>query len=73
MVKEPTVCTVYRIVSRKTGEPVGVHTRSCHNEYDFRSVAEARNANMNGLFKDEKLFAIAQYRVTYELIDGDVK
>jgi hypothetical protein len=63
--------TVYRIIDRKTGEAVGSYSRSCHDEYDFYSADEARSANVHGMFEDKRKYAIAKYRVTYELIDGD--
>jgi len=69
--------TVYRIVQRgekgfgKAGEHVGSYSRACCDEYDFGSVYSARNANVHGEFEDEKKYAIAKYRVTYELLDPD--
>lgn len=63
--------TVYRIIQRASGEAVGSYSRACCNEYDFDSVESARSANYHGVFKDTETYAIAKYRVTYELIDGD--
>lgn len=63
---------VYRIIDRKDGTEVGVYSRAYHNEYDFGSAAEARNANVHGIYKDRKAYAIAKYRVIYELIEPDV-
>ena len=63
---------VYQIVDRKTGISIGSYSRAYCDEYDFKSVAEARNANCHGVFKNKDVYAIAKYRVIYELIDGDV-
>ena len=63
--------TVYRIINRETGDPEGVYSRACCDEYDFDSVEEARNSNCHGTYQDKKRYAIAQYRVVYELIDPD--
>jgi hypothetical protein len=41
-------------------------------EYDFHSASEARTANCHGVFEDKSKYAIAKYRVTYELIESDV-
>ena len=65
--------TIYRIIDRKTGEAVGSYSRAYCDEYDFNSVKEAREANCHGVFKDEKIYGIAKYKVTYELIEGDIK
>lgn len=64
--------TVYRIIDRKDGEPVGSYSRACHDEFDFKSVDEARNANFHGMFRNKDKYKIAKYRVTYELIEDDV-
>lgn len=63
--------TVFRIIDRKTGKAVGSYSRACCDEYDFESVEQARSANFYGMFKDKKKYAIAKYRVTYKLLDGD--
>lgn len=63
--------TVFRIISKETGEAVGSYSRACCTEFDFRSVGEARNANCHGMFEDREKYKIAKYRVTYELIDDD--
>ena len=63
--------TVYRIISRETGEPCGSYSRAYCDEYDFNSPEEARSANFGGIFQDRKKFKIAKYRVTYELIEDD--
>jgi hypothetical protein len=65
--------TVYRIIDRNTGDAVGSYSRSYDDEYDFESKSSARNANCHGEFKDKEQYAIAKYRVTYELIDPDVE
>ena len=65
--------TVFRIIDRNTGEPVGSYSRAYCDEYDFGSVESARHANCHGMFEDKVKYAIAKYRVTYELIDGDAE
>lgn len=64
--------TIFRIIDRQTGEAVGSYSRAYCDEYDFRSPSEARNANCHGMFGDKGKYAIAKYRVIYELIDDDV-
>ncbi len=61
--------TIFRIINRETGEVVGSYSRACCNEYDFESVEHARGANCHGIFEDKEKYRIAQYKVTYELID----
>ena len=68
--KKPDI--VFRIISRNTGEAVGSYSRACCDEFDFRSSSEARAANCHGIFKDEKKYKIAKYRVTYTLLEDDV-
>ena len=63
---------VYRIIDRKSGEAVGSYSRSYCDEYDFSSSEAARSANCHGIFEDREKYAIAKYRVTYELIADDV-
>ncbi len=67
--KKPAI--IYRIINRDSGSAVGSYSRSCHDEFDFRTPEEARNANCHGTFKDGEKYAIAKYRVAYELIDPD--
>jgi len=68
--KKPEV--VYRIIDRATGEAVGSYSRAFCDEYDFYSPGEARSANVHDLFQNREKYAIARYRVTYELIEEDV-
>lgn len=70
--REQKPAEVYRIIERETGGLVGSYSRAYCDEYDFVSAEEARLANCHGVFKDKKKYAIAKYRVTYELIDPDV-
>lgn len=63
--------TVFRIISSRTGKPVGSYSRACCDEYDFRSISEARNANFSGTFNDKLEYKVAKYKVTYELLDED--
>jgi hypothetical protein len=69
--KKPEI--VFRIIDRVTGDAMGSYSRACCDEFDFNSAAAARNANVHGIFKDEKKYAVAKYRVTYELIEDDVR
>ena len=62
---------VYRIIDRNTNKPVGSYSRACHDEYDFKSVESARNANCHGMFKNKDKYAIAKYEVIYRLIDEE--
>lgn len=67
--KKPEI--VFRIIDRDNGNAIGSYSRACHDEYDFNSVSEARNANCHGAFKDLQKYRIAKYRVTYTLIEDD--
>lgn len=69
--KEKKPETVFRIISSRTGESVGSYSRACCDEYDFRSISEARNANFSGTFNDKLEYKVAKYKVTYELLDED--
>lgn len=62
----------YRIIDRITGEAQGSYSRACHDEYDFDSPQQAREANCHGIFKDRETFRIAKYRVIYELLEEEV-
>jgi hypothetical protein len=64
--------TIYRIIDKKTGNPVGSYSRAYCDEYDFESVEDARSANCHNTFQDRKKYKIAKYKVTYELIEDDV-
>ncbi len=67
--KKPEI--VYRIINNKTGEAQGSYSRSYCTEYDFNSESEARESNCHDIYKDEVLYSIAKYKVTYELIEGN--
>jgi len=69
--KEKKPETVFRIIDRSTGEAQGSYSRAYHDEFDFRSVYEARLANCHGIFTDESKYRIAKYKVTYTLINDD--
>lgn len=69
--KKPEV--VYRIVNNDTNNFEGAYSRACCYEYDFESANQARSANVHDIFKDTKKYKIAKYKVTYELIEDDVK
>jgi len=62
---------IYRIIDREYDRAVGSYSRAYHDEFDFTSIDNARNANCHGMFKDKKQFKIAKYKVTYELIEDD--
>ena len=68
--KKPEI--IYRIINNITNEAEGSYSRAYCDEYDFRSASEARNANVFGEYKDKTKYRIAKYKVTYELIDGNV-
>lgn len=70
--REKKPATVFRIIDRDSGEAVGSYSRSYCDEFDFESAGQARSANCHGMFEDRMKYAIAEYRVTYELIDPDV-
>ena len=67
--KKPEI--VYRIINRSDGVTQGSYSRAYCDEYDFRSVEEARRANCHGEFENESKYAIAKYRVTYELLESE--
>lgn len=67
--KKPEI--IYRIIDRQTNEPVGVYSRAYCDEFDFRSVEEARTSNCSGCYQDAEKYKIAKYKVTYELIEED--
>ncbi len=70
--KEKKPEEVFRIIDRSTGEAVGSYSRAYSDEFDFSSCEDARGANCHGMFQDTGKYAIAKYRVTYELVDPDV-
>ena len=61
--------TVYRIISKSSGEAVGSYSRAYCDEFDFNSASEARNEHCYNMEKCN----IAKYKVTYELIEDDCK
>ena len=63
---------VYRVIERATGAPQYVYSQSCHDEVDFDSVEWARSSNCHDVYKERDIYAVAKYRVTYELLDPDV-
>lgn len=69
--KKPEI--VYRVIDRQSGEVQSVYSRAYCDEYDFNSIDEARSSHCWDIFKDEEKYKIAKYRVTYELIEDDVK
>ena len=69
--KEKKPETVFRIIDKNSGEPVGSYSRAFCDEYDFSSVSEARNANCHGMFQDKEKYKIAKYKVTYTLIEDE--
>lgn len=69
--KEKKPETVFRIIDKNSGEPVGSYSRAYCDEYDFSSVSEARNANCHGMFQNKEKYKIAKYLVTYTLIEDE--
>lgn len=63
--------TVFRIIDRASGDAQGSYSRAYCDEYDFHSAESARSANCYGMFADKGKYAIAQYRVVYELVNPD--
>lgn len=60
---------VYMIVNRHLGGICGAYSRAYHDVYEFNSPGEARNSNVHGIYKDKKEFDIAEYEVTYKLLN----
>jgi hypothetical protein len=60
--------TVYRIINNSNGEIVGSYSRSYNDEYDFKSVCEARTANVHGMFKNKEKYSINKYLIIEKLI-----
>ena len=69
--REKKPATVFRIIDRATGKARGSYSRAYCDEYDFDSVQRARTANCHGMFNDHEKYAIAEYKVTYELINPE--
>jgi len=67
--KKPEI--VFRIIDKNSGEPVGSYSRAYCDEYDFKSISEARTANCHGMFEDKEKYKIAKYKITYTLIEDD--
>lgn len=59
---------VYKIYDKCSGKYIGSYSRSCHNEFEFTSKEEARNANVHGIYQDRNGFDIHKIRVTQEII-----
>ena len=68
--KKPEI--IFRIIDRKTGEAMGSYSRAYCDEYDFQSASQARNANVHGIFRNSVKYAVAKYKVTYELLEMDI-
>lgn len=68
--KKPEI--VFRIIDRSNGEAVGSYSRAYCDEFDFKSVEEARKANVHGIFEDTNKYKVAKYRVNYELIEDNL-
>ena len=67
--KKPEI--VYRIIDRESGTACGSYSRACCDEYDFGSPERARSANCHDIFQNREKYAIAKYKVTYELLEAD--
>ncbi len=68
--KEKKPERVFRIINNETNEATGSYSRAYCDEYDFRSIKSARNANCHGMFKDKTKYRIAEYEVIYKLINN---
>lgn len=68
--KKPEI--VFRIIDKQTGDAVGSYSRAYCDEFDFRSVHQARGSNCHGVFENKERYKIAKYKVTYELMEDDV-
>lgn len=64
---------VYRIIEKESGVVQGCYSRSYRTEYEFKSADEARSSNVHGIFKDENKYKIQKYKVSYELLEDEVK
>jgi len=64
---------VYRIIDKDSGNAIGSYSRANRDEYDFKSIREARGANCHGAFEDKEKYKIAKYKITYTLIEDDCK
>jgi len=62
---------VYRIIDKKTEMAVRSYSRAYHDEYDFKSIEDARTANWHGLFENKEKYKINKYKVIFELIEDD--
>ena len=60
---------VFRIISKENFGSVVSYSRACCDEFDFTSVNEARRANCHRMFEDKDKYDIAEYEVTYKLIN----
>lgn len=68
--KKPEI--VYRVFDNHSKEEVGAYSRSYCTEYDFTSIEEARSSNVHGIYLDQHRYKIRKYKVTYELVEGDL-
>lgn len=65
---------VYSIYHRHNDYgPVGVYSRSYHDEFYFESVESARLANCHNIYTDKSEYKIKKYKVHLELIEDDVE
>lgn len=49
----------------------GVYCSSSHDEYEFGSIAEARQSNCHGTYLDADKYDIHKVEVSRERIDGE--
>lgn len=64
--------TVFIILDRNTDEVKGSYNRAYTTDYEFSSALYARSSHGRGIYEDTKKYRIAEYKVTYTLVDGDV-
>jgi len=67
---EKKPATVFRIINRGTDEAVDSYSRAYCDAFDFESPSQARKAK-HRMFQDKDKYAIAEYRVIYELVNPD--
>lgn len=68
---------IYQIIQKTDdgfftkGAIVGSYSRAYHDEVEFRSIEDARNANCHGEFLDKEKYAIRKVLVTYTVLEEE--
>ena len=60
---------VYKLWDKKEEVFASSYSRVYHDEIEWSSESNARNANCHGMFEDKTRYAVKKYRVTYEEIE----